>query len=51
MVMDTNVKDIPRESDAPAALPALTPQQIAERTARRKARAALMRKKNADSLR
>lgn len=52
MIMSTNVKHTPKESDnAPAALPTLTPQQVTERTARRRAKAALMRKKNADSLR
>ena len=52
MTLNTNVKHTPKESDnAPAALPTLTPQQVTERTARRRAKAALMRKKNADSLR
>jgi hypothetical protein len=52
MVMNPNVKDALRGSDFTlATLPTLTPQQVTERTARRKARAALMRKKNADSLR
>jgi hypothetical protein len=50
--MSTKIKDAPRELEvAPDALPTLTPQQIIERTARRKAKAALLRKKNADSLR
>lgn len=50
--MSTKVKHAPRELDvAPEALPTLTPQQIIERTTRRRAKAALLRKKNADSLR
>lgn len=50
--MSTKVKDAPREIDAvPETLPTLTPQQITERTTRRRAKAALLRKKNADSLR
>lgn len=50
--MNTNVKDALRGSDfMPATLPTRTPQQVAERTARRKAKAALMRRKNSDSLR
>jgi hypothetical protein len=52
MNMNTNIKDDLKGSDYPkVTLPTLTPQQSKERTAQRNARAAAMRKKNAESLR
>jgi hypothetical protein len=50
--MNTNVKEAPKGTELePETLPRLTPQQVLARTAQRRAKAALMRKKNTDSLR